>query len=197
VSYNKADKATALDIATYLKVEDDLSVWFDEWEISAGDSIVEKINSGLRDCTHFIIVWSKHAATSHWVRKELAVILVRAIKLETPKVIPIVLDRTPVPELLADIKHIRWHDGFDDDRNALIRSITCHDPSQALAVAIVRKYHEIISDPDSSDDDPFGLKFCPKCGRDQLKRDSLVDYELDDVYYTITCENCGWSNFSE
>lgn len=63
ISHNKADKDVAREIALFLAAEN-INVWFDEWEISAGDSIIEQISTGLRGCTHFIILWLKNASKS-------------------------------------------------------------------------------------------------------------------------------------
>lgn len=65
LSHNKKDKQAAREIAMFLAAEE-VSVWFDEWEISAGDSIVGKIDEALSDTTHMLILWSKNASTSNW-----------------------------------------------------------------------------------------------------------------------------------
>ena len=58
VSHNKKDRDIAQQIAVFLTSER-IRVWFDEWEVSAGDSIINEIQNGLDSCTHFIIIWSK------------------------------------------------------------------------------------------------------------------------------------------
>jgi len=93
ISYNKKDKEVANEIAVFLAA-DGVNVWYDEWEISAGDSIVKEINSGLLGCTHFLIIWSNNSAKSHWVKRELESTLAQAIQSGIPRVIPIVLDKT-------------------------------------------------------------------------------------------------------
>src|SRR2546425_3056258 len=197
ISYNKADKATALDIATFVTV-DDIKVWYDEWEISAGDSIVERINSGLTDCSHFLVVWSVNAATSNWVRRELAAALSRGIDSGVPKVIPIVLDQTVLPPLLADIRHIRYQNDLDADRRNILHSIDGRVPSLGFIPALVRKYHEIIRDQNASREDPFqGLRYCPRCGSSRLEGNTYNDYEGDEVYYSLRCRACEWSDWTE
>ncbi len=107
ISHNKKDKDIAREIALFL-VAENINVWFDEWEISAGDSIIEEIEAGLMRASHFIIIWSKNASSSNWVRKELATILKKAIETKVPKVIPIILDDTSLPSLINDLKYIYW-----------------------------------------------------------------------------------------
>jgi hypothetical protein len=52
ISYNKNDKNIATEVALFLAAES-LNVWFDEWQISAGDSIVEEIQEGFKSASHF------------------------------------------------------------------------------------------------------------------------------------------------
>lgn len=194
ISHNKADKDVAREIALFLTAEN-INVWFDEWEISAGDSIIQEINTGLRGCTHFIILWSKNALTSNWVRRELQSTLAKAIQTGSPRVLPILLDNTPLPELLSDIRYIEYHGGIEEDRRGIVGAISGYRPSHDFIRAIVKKYHEVIYDPDAKD--PFGLVACPKCGSKRLKGSSHTDYEHDEVYYILACEECGWSDWTQ
>lgn len=195
ISYNKKDNEIAREIALFLTAED-ISVWFDEWEISAGDSIIEEINSGLSGCTHFIIIWSKNSAKSNWVKKELEVILSKAIKDRFPRIVPVRIDKEPLPPLLLNIKYIRYNDGSEKDRENIVDSISGLKPSQNLTKAIVKKYDELIYD-DTNTGDPLPFKACPQCGSDKLHRSSATDYQRDEVYYSIKCKDCGWSDWSQ
>lgn len=103
ISHNKDDKEIAREIGLFL-VSESIGVWYDEWVISAGDSITEQINGGLSDCTHFIILWSHNSSKSNWVRRELSSTISASISSSgRPKIIPLVLDQTPLPALLNDI----------------------------------------------------------------------------------------------
>lgn len=192
VSHNKADKEPAREIAIFLGAED-INIWFDEWEISAGDSIVEQINSGLRGCTHFLILWSTNAATSNWVRRELQSTLAKAIETGVPRVLPIVLDDTGLPELISDIQYIRWQGGTEEDRAKIVAAITGHGPSTNFLKAVVKKYNELIYDLDAPG--PFPYAACPSCGSDRLKGSSSV--YRDDMWFLLRCEECGWSEASQ
>ena len=55
ISHNKADKNQAREIAMFLAAEN-INVWFDEWDISPGDSITEEISNGLCKCSHMIMI---------------------------------------------------------------------------------------------------------------------------------------------
>ncbi len=201
LSHNKKDKEIAREIAMFL-VAEDVNVWFDEWEVSAGDSIVGKIDDGLKDCSHFIILWSANASTSSWVRKELRVALAKAIESGAPRVIPVRLDSTPVPALLADLRYVRYRGGKEDDRREIVQAVTSHGPSASFIRAIVRKYWEVVRNSDKKD--TFGLAACPTCGSEKIEpyTDWWVDvgggpdgpeysgYEIP----SICCLECGWDS---
>ncbi len=189
ISYNSADKDVARDLGLFL-IAEDVGVWFDEWEIAAGDSIVDQINAGLKGCTHFLILWSKNAARSNWVRRELSSTIHTALQSDAPKIIPVVLDEAQLPELLRDIRYIHYRGGDENDRRALVQAVRGVPPSQNLIKAIVRKYKEVIEDPD----DPFGLAACPKCGSYNLHRGTADRGHKS--YLIIACRECEWSDYT-
>ena len=47
----------------------DIDVWFDKWEIRVGDSIIEKIEEGLKNNDYLAIVLSNASVKSEWVRR--------------------------------------------------------------------------------------------------------------------------------
>jgi len=194
ISHNKKDSEIAREIALFLAAED-ISVWFDEWIISAGDSIIEGINSGLSGCTHFIIIWSKNAAKSNWVKKELESVLAKAIKEKSPRIVPIKIDETNLPPLLLNVKYIKYNDGSESDREYIVETISGSKPSQNFIKAVVKKYNELIYEYHS--EDPLPFKACPQCGSNNLYRYSTTDYQQDRAYYYIKCKKCGWIEWTQ
>lgn len=45
--------------------------------------------------------------------------------------------------------------------------------------------------------DPLPYIACPKCGSENLERNKMTDYHHDEIYYMITCKDCGWSNWTQ
>ena len=101
-------------------------LWLDAWEIYPGDSIVGGIDRGLKECTHFVILLSKHSEGSPWVRDEIRAALHRGISTGSPKIIPIVLQECQIPELLRDLKRIDYSEGYEETIDALLKGI--HHP---------------------------------------------------------------------
>jgi hypothetical protein len=205
LSYNKNDRDTAREVAMFCAA-DNVTVWFDEWEISAGDSIVWKVDAGLTGCSHFLILWSASATKSTWVRRELESALERALAEGSPRVIPIRLDKTPLPGLLAGISSIQYSGGKEDDRGKIVRAVTGHGPSTSYIRAVVKKYHEVVSKtgPDST----LGLAACPKCGSERIE--SWTDWEVEpeegdfgELNYSgtevpsVRCTECCWQSPGE
>jgi len=118
ISHNKADEEVAERLSVYLMMER-VGVWFDEWEISAGDSIIGKVDEALGACTHFVVVWSAHANTSRWVREELETALAMRIGSGQPRILPVVLDDTPLPPMLARLKWVELQDDPAEARRQL------------------------------------------------------------------------------
>lgn len=81
-----------------------VDAWVDEWEIRAGDSLVDKVFAhGIDRVSVFIVVLSEISITKPWVREELDAGMVRRIGAGT-KVIPVLLDEVSVP---AALQHLR------------------------------------------------------------------------------------------
>lgn len=60
--------------------------------------------------------------------------------------------------------------------------------------AVLGAYKDIVSDPDDSF---FGIGRCPECISKELRRSNVTDYQRDELYYVIECENCGWNEWTQ
>lgn len=60
-------------------IENGIDVWFDEWEIRAGDSLRRKMEEGLHNCTHFIVVLTPASINKPWVQTEIDTGFMKAI----------------------------------------------------------------------------------------------------------------------
>lgn len=94
------DKVAARPIAEHL-MANGIDVWFDEWEIGAGDSLRRKMDEGLEACTHFVVLLSSVALKKPWVNEEVDAGFVRRVE-GSSKFIPLRLglSLTELPPLL-------------------------------------------------------------------------------------------------
>lgn len=193
ISHNKADKEHARFLATALVGRGE-SVWFDEWNIRPGESLVGGIEEGLKTAEKFVLIWSQNAARSKWVGTEVRAYIRRRVDNETLKIIPVLVDETELPVLVADYR------GFSIDENTSLEEIAseiCGVSSEAEMVKrLNRRISELTYDSNAKND-PLPYIRCPNCGCDELKRKAATDPNRDDTYYFIECTECSWSEWTQ
>lgn len=87
LSYAWEDRELASIIAERLQTNG-IDTWWAEWCLSAGDSLRQKIDEGLGDCSHFLALLTPTSLTKPWVNQEMDAGLV--LKLQSKvKFIPI------------------------------------------------------------------------------------------------------------
>ncbi len=61
-------------------MERGIEVWYDNWEIGAGDSLRRKMEEGLGNCTHFVVLLSETSIKKPWVQEEIDAGLMRTVE---------------------------------------------------------------------------------------------------------------------
>lgn len=122
ISYASEDKDFAKKLANDLRKEG-LDIWIYEWEIKVGDSITEKINTGLRRSDTFIIVFSKSSVDKPWVKRELNSTLYRKVEGEDITILPIKLNDCVIPPLFSDIYYADFSLGYGQGYQELLGPI--------------------------------------------------------------------------
>lgn len=194
LSHNAADKAVARRLGAQMRLSG-ADVWFDEWEIRAGDSIPGKVNQALETVDTVVLLWSSDADRSKWVRAEFETALARGMEDGSLRVIPVLLDDTPVPALLRRIRRVDLRDGdesravneimgFATDQDRLL-AIQQHLDEAGLEVAFFEGYGPVVC--------------CPRCGAglEHLRGWSAVDERRDDTYAGVECSKCGFNDGGE
>ena len=194
LSHNSEDKDWARMLASSLKLTG-VNVWFDEWTIRPGDSMQTAVSDGLSGFDIFVLVWSKAAANSRWVRVEMEVALDRWINGESCCVVPVRLDRTPLPALLRTVRYINGH---DNNHIRVARELLGIESDAAFRIAV----QEFITEAGLEFREYAGvgvLVGCPRCGAtlDKLEGFEAIDDERDDRYLCTRCKACGWEDGSE
>ncbi|MDR6672148.1 toll/interleukin-1 receptor domain-containing protein [Xanthomonas sp. 1678] len=70
LSFGWEDHDLARRIAEALQ-RNGISTWWSEWEIMMGDSLRRKIDQGIGDCTHFIVLLTPTSISRPWVQEEM------------------------------------------------------------------------------------------------------------------------------
>ena len=105
LSHNYKDKPVVRQIAQMLEsVYGQESVFYDEWSIQPGDSIIENMNQGLEKCRFFFFFVSENSLVSNMVRLEWQAALMKINS--SLKFIPVRLDNSVMPAIIAPTLYI-------------------------------------------------------------------------------------------
>ena len=122
LSYTHNDRKIAEKLARMLHDAGE-NVWWDQWEILAGDSVVNKIfEQGLSDASAFVILVSTNSVQSRWVREELDVATVKRIEGVT-RVIPVLIDHVEVPSALRALRRVDLRENFSKGVKEIVNAV--------------------------------------------------------------------------
>jgi len=94
LSHSSIDKAIVIGVHKELEAE---STWLDRAEIEWGDLFLERIAEGITAATDFVLFWSKAASNSEWVRLEINMAFIQALRRKAIRLRIVMLDDTPLP----------------------------------------------------------------------------------------------------
>lgn len=100
-----------------------LFAWYDKREILVGDSIVEKINDGLKSSDYLIAVLSPRSVAKPWVVREMSSSLMRQLGDKGIHILPLVVESCDIPPLFVDLKYADFRTSFDDGVRELVAAI--------------------------------------------------------------------------
>ncbi len=96
-----------------------LRTFFDERDISVGDSIPKRIYESIDQSTHLIYVVSSHSVLSNWVTEELSVARMKQVSTEGIMVLPVLIETVELP---ASVSHIKYADFTDWENHSSYES---------------------------------------------------------------------------
>ena len=108
ISYSREDLAIAKQLEQAL-IEAGYTVWRDERDIAGGQNFPKAIGEAIASHDILLLLWSHHAAQSHFVEMEWST----ALALKKP-ILPCLLDDSPLPPALSAINGIFVNDLEED-----------------------------------------------------------------------------------
>lgn len=138
LSHNKVDKPFVEKLANDLK-RIGIVVWFDKWEIGVGDSLMWKVNDGIRENEYLGLIMSPESMDSEWVKKELTAGWVKELNLKRVFILPILYRDCEIPILLADKKYADFRSDYDEGFLALARVFGIKD-TETLSMENWRRF---------------------------------------------------------
>ncbi len=133
ISHSSVDKQIATTIAQSLQ-NAGVDVWFDEWALNPGDSLVAKIETGVADSNTVVFMISESSINSQWVRGEINAFLNADFSRRDIRIIPVRLDNSEIPLLLRDRLYIDLR-GHDKSR-AINQLVTLVSQSKDVCVTL-------------------------------------------------------------
>src|ERR1700690_2162724 len=117
ISHRGADQSAAERLGRGLR-DRGHEVWIYIWKIDVGDSIVERINTGLSEACFLLLCGSNEPSVSPWVDREWMSALASQLDGANIRMLPVLLTGDNLPFILKDIKYadlvLHWQHGIED-----------------------------------------------------------------------------------
>jgi hypothetical protein len=122
ISHRRSDVPQAERLANEIR-DAGHQVWFDEWDINLGDSVVGKMNEGLEGAAYVIVCYSSSGVTSEWMSREWMSALARQLNGHGVKLLPVLLTGGEPPAILADLQYADLVKDWEQGVAKLLRAI--------------------------------------------------------------------------
>jgi hypothetical protein len=125
ISYNHRDKEWATRLALELGQLPGVDVFIDHWEMSAGQSLLDRIEEGIDQSSFLVVLLSSHSVESKWVRTELQYAFFKEQEEGRTWIIPVVIEDCKLPihvagRLYVDMKSdSTWEQSFQQLVNVI------------------------------------------------------------------------------
>ncbi|MGB4407250.1 MAG: toll/interleukin-1 receptor domain-containing protein [Sphaerochaeta sp.] len=118
ISYSHANSDIVEKIAANL-VAKNIHIWIDKWQLNFGDSLIQRIQEGITECSALLLVLSKDYLESEWCTKEQEAALLRELEEKKVIAIPILLEDCEIPIFLRG----KYYADFRGDFNKAIHAL--------------------------------------------------------------------------
>ncbi len=112
LSHSSKDKQFVARLANDLRLHQ-IEVWYDDWELSWGDSILEKIQKGITESEFIVVILSPDSVNSKWVKEELNAALIIELERQSVFILPILYKDCEIPAFLRDKKYIDFRGDYE------------------------------------------------------------------------------------
>jgi hypothetical protein len=122
ISYSHENKEFVDQLAIQL-VQQNVHIWLDRWELSLGDSIIDKVQEAADGASALLVILSNASVASGWCKKELSAGLLRELEEKRVVVMPILLEDCKVPLFARGKFHADFRTNFDDGLKTVLDGI--------------------------------------------------------------------------
>jgi hypothetical protein len=122
ISYSHADEVIVNKLALHL-VKNNAHVWVDKWELSVGESIINRVQEAIQESSALLVILSKASVVSEWCKKELSAGLIRELEEKRVVVLPVLIEDCEIPIFLRDKLYADLRKDFDDGLHHILGTI--------------------------------------------------------------------------
>jgi hypothetical protein len=122
ISYSHQDKDFVDKLAIQL-VNQNVHVWVDRWELSVGDSLIDKIQNAVDGASALLVVLSPESVESEWCKRELSAGLLRELEEKRVVVMPVLLRDCNIPIFARGKFYADFRTNFDIGLKAITDGI--------------------------------------------------------------------------
>lgn len=116
ISYNRQDEKYATKLALELQQSPEVDVFIDHWNMSAGDPLLDRIESAIDDSSFLLVLLSSSSVESQWVRTELRYAYLKEQEANRNFIIPVLLDSCKLPIHVAGRIYVDYRPDADKER---------------------------------------------------------------------------------
>nr|NLI48911.1 toll/interleukin-1 receptor domain-containing protein [Propionibacterium sp.] len=103
ISYSHSDRPLVKRLVEALSRRG-IRCWWDTWEMKPGDVLRERVNEGVENASHYIVVASRDSLASTWVQHELNAAFLRQLEGTGIKIIPALAPDCDFSDLPIDLR---------------------------------------------------------------------------------------------
>jgi hypothetical protein len=139
ISYAHSDKDFVDKLAIQL-VRQNVHVWLDRWELTIGDSLIDRIQDAVDGASALLVVLTPESVQSEWCKKELSSGLLRELEEKRVVVMPLMLRDCQIPIFARGKLYADFRTNFDDGLRSVLTGIA-KVTSASLSRIQEDKYH--------------------------------------------------------
>jgi len=122
ISYSHENKEFVDQLAMQL-VARNVNVWLDRWELSIGDSLIDKVQEAVDGASALLVILSKASVSSEWCKKELSSGLLRELEEKRVVIMPVLLEECDVPIFARGKLYADFRSNFDDGLRTIVEGV--------------------------------------------------------------------------
>lgn len=126
ISYSHVDLEIASKISTALKASGH-QIWKWDETLKPGDNIAKKMSEGVEGADAFLLIVSSNSLASKSVMHEFSALALSEISKREFRIIPILIDQTPVPSYLSSYLYLDISQNIDQGIAILLESLAQAD----------------------------------------------------------------------